>query len=162
MCLRDLPLRYAPFFANTGFYFARSNERTGQFFSEILFAYDLVLAWQDDQAVVCQFMLEHFSRTGLGIKILSQYDVPGGRIFQKEKPYMRQIVRQEVTPYAFHMHWTFNSAHKKRNLLDLGYWSLKTQCDVPGLQVNMADATFVQGCCNADGRLTPRGTDWKI
>jgi hypothetical protein len=155
--------RYAPYFANTGFYLVRANPRTQQFMSELMFAcvvarsrararaparercalrararlcpfprfgaegstrprrsgsrrYDLNIAWQSHQAVVCQFLVDHSSRLGLGIKILSKPLFPSGKMYHHQKEYMKTVVQKTVEPppWVFHMCWTANKGEKLR------------------------------------------------
>ena len=64
--------RYAPYSANSGFYYVRQNPRTKQLFRHLLYSGDLIEAWQSHQQVLIALMAEYSSVFGLSVKILAK------------------------------------------------------------------------------------------
>lgn len=62
--------RYAPYSANSGFYYVRQNGRTKQLFRHLLYSGDLINAWYSHQQVLIALMAEYSSLFGLSVKIL--------------------------------------------------------------------------------------------
>jgi len=71
-------LRFAPYAANTGFFFARHNERTRYFFISMLYHADMIQRTRSHQAVVASLLPEFNSLVGLKVKTLQDTDFPGG------------------------------------------------------------------------------------
>ena len=65
-------IRYAPYSANSGFYFVRHNYRTQFFLTSVLLAGDLVLKTHSHQQALVAILSEHVSLYGLRAKILSR------------------------------------------------------------------------------------------
>ena len=63
---------YAPYSANSGFYFVRHNDRTQFFMTSILMAGDLVLKTDSHQQALTAILSEHASVYGLKAKVLSR------------------------------------------------------------------------------------------
>ena len=61
---------YSPFSANTGFYYLRSSARARLLMHDLLHSYNLISAWKSHQHVLCQLLVEHYSKTGLSVHIL--------------------------------------------------------------------------------------------
>jgi len=100
-------LYYAPYSANTGFYYVRQNERTQHFFNSLLMAGDMIVGTHSHQITLISVLNEHASMYGLKTKILSRLedDFPGGYHFHNRKPYMREFINKKHNPYIFHMSW---------------------------------------------------------
>jgi hypothetical protein len=64
--------RYAPYSANSGFYFVRHNDRTQFFLTSILMAGDLVIKTDSHQQALIALLAEHSSLYGLRVKVLSR------------------------------------------------------------------------------------------
>ena len=62
-------VRYAPYSANSGFYFARANKKTQYLFTSLLYHSDLIIAWSSHQQVLVQLLSEHSSLFGLNVKV---------------------------------------------------------------------------------------------
>lgn len=68
------PLRFAPFAANTGFYFVRYNERTEHFFSMLSRMTDIIYMDKSHQSAVAMLLNEHTVQRGLKVKVLADDD----------------------------------------------------------------------------------------
>jgi hypothetical protein len=64
--------RYAPYSANSGFYYVRQNQRTKHLFRHLLYAGDLINAWYSHQQVLIALLSEYNSLFGLSVKILAK------------------------------------------------------------------------------------------
>jgi hypothetical protein len=62
--------RYAPFSANTGFYYLRSTARARYLMHDLLHSYNMISTFKSHQHVLCQLLTEHYSKTGLSVHIL--------------------------------------------------------------------------------------------
>jgi len=100
-------LRYAPYSANTGFYYVRNNDKTKFLFRSLLYLGDMVLSMTSHQQALGALLDEHSSLTGLRVKTLSGLDFPGGYHYHRKKEIepMRDIVEGRHVPYIFHMSW---------------------------------------------------------
>jgi hypothetical protein len=127
--------RFAPFFANTGFYLLKSTWRSEVFMAQLLVAYDVVIAWQSHQAVVNQFLAEAHSQAGLGVAVLDRRLFVAGAY--KNALRAQLDAGDEPQPVVFHVNFTAKKADKLRALADLGLWFLPADCDA------LADA---KGC----------------
>jgi hypothetical protein len=123
-------LFYAPYSANTGFYYVRHNDRTQYFFNSILLSGDLILGTHSHQIALIALLNEHASMYGLMTKILSRDDdeFPGGYHYHNRKPYMRQYLKKQNDPYIFHMSWTSSKVNKKKFFEQMGLWYLDEKC----------------------------------
>jgi hypothetical protein len=65
-------LRYAPYSANSGFYYCRANKKTQYLFTSLLYHSDLIMTWDSHQQVLIQLLSEHSSLFGLNVKVLSR------------------------------------------------------------------------------------------
>lgn len=149
-------VRYAPYSANSGFYFVRHNPRTRHFLTSVLLAGDLVLSTQSHQQVLIATLSEHVSLFGLKAKVVSRdlVDFPGGFHFHRKnakKQFMKDIFSGEAKPYIFHMSWTLNKGIKILYFRQMGEWYVNGQC----IQKKVADISGAVGalaptCCSAE------------
>jgi Nucleotide-diphospho-sugar transferase len=110
--------RYAPYSANSGFYFVRHNDRTRHFLTSLFSAGDLILKTNSHQQALIAVLSEHVSLYGLKAKVLSREmeEFPGGYQWNmKSGKYMRAFFAGELHPYIFHMSWTLNKNNKVSN-----------------------------------------------
>jgi hypothetical protein len=123
-------LRFAPYSANTGFYYVRSNEKTQHFFRQFLYSADLIAAWYSHQAVLIALLGEHSSMMGLSVKVYSKEmeEFPGGLQFHRKKEVMKSIIAGTSNAYIFHMSWTENKSFKFKYLQQLGEWYVNDNC----------------------------------
>ena len=100
-------LHFAPYSANTGFYFVRNNERTKYFFNSLLMAGDLVISTFSHQTALVALLSEHSSMYGLKVKVWSRdkEEFPGGVHYHQRPTFMKQMINGTVHPYIFHMSW---------------------------------------------------------
>jgi hypothetical protein len=150
-------VRYAPYSANSGFYFVRYSARTEYFFSSLLLAGDLILKTDSHQQALIALLSEHVSLYGLTAKVFSrdEEEFPGGyQYHQATGKYMRAFFAGDVHPYIFHMSWTLNKDNKLLFLRQMGEWYVQDQCvhkkvdDIPGLTKDTS--AFVSTCCSAE------------
>ncbi len=123
--------RYAPYSANSGFYYVRNNQRTRYLFASLLYAGDIILQSHSHQQALVQLMTEHASLFGLKVKVLSRdmYEFPGGWHYHRiKKDFMKSILKEEITPYIFHMSWTKNKDNKIKFLQQMGQWNVRDIC----------------------------------
>jgi hypothetical protein len=146
--------RYAPYSANTGFYYVRNNDKTKFLFRSLLFLGDMVLSMTSHQQAMGALLDEHSSLTGLRVKTLSAYDFPGGYHYHRKKEIlvMKDIVTGRYVPYLFHMSWTTNKSNKLLFFQQMGLWYTKERC-VEGGGVKVAKeegGRFDSECCSAE------------
>eukprot|EP01039_Chlorochromonas_danica_P009418 gene9418-10405_t len=115
-------LRYAPFYANSGFYYLRSNDKTIFFTWSIMTAFDLLHITGSHQNVYTIKLLEALDFYYLQTYFLSMDDFPSGVKFSHDRPFMRAINDGIHTPYIFHMCWTKNKGHKLINFREANMW----------------------------------------
>jgi hypothetical protein len=64
--------RFAPYSANSGFYFVRSNDRSKLLFRSMLYNGDLVFACRSHQQVLVSMLAEMNNYAGLTVKVLNR------------------------------------------------------------------------------------------
>jgi hypothetical protein len=149
-------VRYAPYSANSGFYFVRYNPRTRHFLTSLLMAGDLILRTDSHQQALIATLNEHVSLYGLKAKVLSRdmEEFPGGFQFHaKSKKYMQALFAGTVHPYIFHMSWTLNKNNKLLFFRQMGEWYVEDEC----IQKKVGDIAggadgkdLVPTCCAAE------------
>ena len=127
-CSSSLACRYNPYFANSGFYYLRANDRTQHLMYRMLQSFDAILTFRSHQHVLDQQLIEHTARFGLSVAVLPKDAFPQGQVFHHNKAQMQQYVDGELKPYVFHMCWTANEENKLKYLKNLGLWFLKPTC----------------------------------
>jgi len=144
--------RYAPYSANSGFYFVRSNPKTRHFFRQFLYSSDLICAWRSHQAVLIALLAEHSSVMGLTVKVYPKEmeEFPGGLQFHRKKETMKRIMNGTSSAYIFHMSWTENKDEKLEFFKQMGEWYLKDSCINNGMHEIIAPAR----CCSAEPIIT--------
>jgi len=122
--------RYAPYSANSGFYFVRSNDKTRHLFRHFLYSGDLIDAWSSHQQVLIALLSEHSSVMGLSVKVFSKVmeEFPGGLQYHRKKELMKKIMNGDSKAYIFHMSWTKNKDDKLKFLQQMGEWYVNRQC----------------------------------
>jgi Nucleotide-diphospho-sugar transferase len=98
-------LFYAPYSANTGFYYARANKITQNFFNSLLMSGDLIYATKSHQIALIATLSEFASRYGMKVKVLSRDtdEFPGGHAYHFRDEFMKLMFQGKVQPYLFHM-----------------------------------------------------------
>ncbi len=99
-------IRYTPFYANSGFYFFRSNERMEAVAWSIVTAFDLLHISGSHQNIFTLRLLEGMDLSpapGILTLFLPMNDFPSGVKYSHDRPYMRNIANDVEHPYIFHM-----------------------------------------------------------
>lgn len=152
-------VRYAPYSANSGFYYARYNPRSEYLFHSLLLSGDLILSTDSHQQALISTMNEHVSLFGLRVKVFSRDtdEFPGGyQYHQVSGKYMRRLFAGEVHPFIFHMSWTLNKNNKLLFLRQLGEWYVQDQCihkaidEIPGLGKEENTRNLIDTCCASE------------
>lgn len=156
-------IRYAPYSANSGFYFVRSNDLTRYFFTSLLYHNDEILTSNSHQQVLIQIMAEHASKFGLRVKVLGREmeEFPGGWHYHSraKKSYLKAIMSGEVVPYIFHMSWTKNKDNKINFFQQMGEWYLADKCisktkgQILGEGMSDAETPLMEPCCIPEPRI---------
>lgn len=143
-------VRYAPFSANSGWYFCRNNDKTRYLFTSLVYVGDLIMATGSHQQALAVLLAEHGSLFGLRTKTLPGEDFPSGFHFHRQPDLMRDIVTGKRQPYLFHMSWTDNRENKVLFLQQMGLWFVQPHCAVLG------EAAVKQGssCCATEPLVT--------
>ncbi len=121
-------LRYSPFFANSGFYYLRGNQRSAYFAWSIMIAFDAVQVLGSHQNVFTMKLVEGLSLGAQHAVILPMYKFPTGIMFHHDRKFMRRLKRREEDPYNFHMCWTQGKPDKLKYLRMAGMWYLSDKC----------------------------------
>ncbi len=115
-------LRYAPFYANSGFYYLKTNSRTEYLAWLTLSAYDSVKVTGSHQNVFIAKLIETLDIAGLSPYLLNIDDFPTGVKYHRDKPYMKGIELGWQHPYNFHMCWTLNKKDKINYFHNVNMW----------------------------------------
>ena len=151
---------YAPYSANTGFYYARNNERTVHFFNSLLVSGDSILQMHSHQITLVALLQEHASLYGLKIKIFSRDGdlFPGGHAYHRRRNFMKEILTGQKQPYIFHMSWTESKVNKINFYQQLGEWYLADQCTSKSLGTiygtRAVPDDMTSDCCAAKPTIT--------
>eukprot|EP00544_Gedaniella_sp_CCMP2646_P008195 CAMPEP_0202493314 /NCGR_PEP_ID=MMETSP1361-20130828/9691_1 /ASSEMBLY_ACC=CAM_ASM_000849 /TAXON_ID=210615 /ORGANISM="Staurosira complex sp., Strain CCMP2646" /LENGTH=548 /DNA_ID=CAMNT_0049123609 /DNA_START=153 /DNA_END=1799 /DNA_ORIENTATION=+ len=123
-------IRFQPYSPNSGFYFARHNERTEYFIHSLLMAGPIILQSGSHQNAMAAILNEHSSWRGLHVKTWNRnmQELPNGYHFQTRKEYMKDIIQGNSHPIIFHMSWTSNKEEKRAKLEQMGDWYVKDMC----------------------------------
>jgi hypothetical protein len=151
-------VRYAPYSANSGFYYVKYNTRTRHFLTSLLMAGDLVLKTDSHQQALIALLAEHVSLYGLKAKVLSRdmEEFPGGYQFnQKSGNFMRALFNGTIHPIIFHMSWTLNKDNKLLYFQQMGEWYVQDVCvnkkvnEITGTIDNAVESDLTPTCCSA-------------
>ncbi len=96
-------MRYTPFYANSGFYYLLSTERSIQFTWTIMAAMDSIQVLGSHQNVFTTKLIEGTSISASHTKILSLTDFPTGIMYHHNRVYMQSLRDKQVDPFNFHM-----------------------------------------------------------
>jgi hypothetical protein len=163
-------LRYAPYSANSGFYYIRHNPKTLYIFTSLLYNADLIVATKSHQQALNALLTEYSSLYGLRVKTLSADLLPGGSHYHRQTEYMRQLLipgystsdsgngsnhqnnapiahAKKPDPWLFHMSWTKNKDDKLRFMKQMGLWYLLQDSNEED-----ADACGIEAldCCSSE------------
>jgi hypothetical protein len=147
--------RYAPYSANSGFYFVRSNPKTKHLFRHLLYSGDLLNAWYSHQQVLIALLSEYNSLFGLKVKVFAKETdlFPGGWLYNRKNDAMKKLMKGESNQYIFHMSWTENKANKLKYFQQMGEWYVQDSCvgkhygEIVG---GDSSVTLSTQCCSAE------------
>ncbi|GMI29999.1 hypothetical protein TeGR_g2536 [Tetraparma gracilis] len=140
-------MRYAPFSANSGFYFLRNNDKTTYLMTSLLYAGDSIIKTHSHQQTLISILTEHNSLYGLSVKVLNTDEFPGGKQYHHEKDYMLKWMQGEVEPIMYHMCWTANKDDKILYMQQMGEWFLEEKCGGDAVRSGGSDPL---ACCSAE------------
>jgi len=156
-------MRYAPYSANSGFYYVRHNPKTQYLFTSLLYHGDMIIGTGSHQQVLASLLTEHNSLFGLTVKVLKGEDFPGGFHFHSKSraPIFKDIASKKKLPYLFHMSWTENKDNKLLFMQQMGMWYVTDTCDSGkahdlllegGTKVQSSE--FTNTCCAKEAIIT--------
>ena len=145
-------IRFAPFAANSGFFFVRCNPKTRYLFVALLYNADLIATTGSHQQALIQLITEHSSLYGLRVKTISGPIFPGGYHYHRKYSEMKEIILGQHDPYIFHMCWTHSKKDKILFLQQLGMWFINEQCEGDTLGA-VSGETILQDCCISQPRV---------
>mmetsp|Transcript_66857 Transcript_66857/g.151041 ORF Transcript_66857/g.151041 Transcript_66857/m.151041 type:complete len:151 (-) Transcript_66857:61-513(-) len=98
-----------------------------------------------------QLLVEHYSKTGLGVDILPHRLFSIGQQYHRRRDFMRGLVWDSLAPrpYVFHWSWTAGKGEKLKYSLETGTWYLGPQCGERSIRAHAGDPAFLGGCCLA-------------
>ncbi|GMH55623.1 hypothetical protein TrRE_jg1620, partial [Triparma retinervis] len=147
--------RYAPWSANSGFYYLKNNDRTMYLITSLLYSSDQIAMHHSHQQALSHILNDHSTYYGLSLKVLSKELFPGGKSYHHDKPYMLKWMNGalEEEPYMFHMCWTHNKDDKLNYLQQMGQWFLSDECG-NGEVVGRGENGKLLDCCSAEPVVT--------
>eukprot|EP00980_Cylindrotheca_fusiformis_P002990 scaffold692_cov118-Cylindrotheca_fusiformis.AAC.12 len=156
---RNRNVEQAPFSANSGFYFAKCNQRTNYFFSMLARMGDLILKTGSHQQVLSILMSEHIAIHGLKVKVMGGMNEKDADLFptsnankgatidgwhmHRSKWFMDDMKKGIQNPYIFHVNWNKNGKEKIDLMKASGHWFVKDTCH------SSDRAASVANCCLA-------------
>jgi hypothetical protein len=108
----NLSLRYAPFFANSGFYYLRANAKTEQLAWSIMESFDYIQRLGSHQNVLTMRLMELTDMVQMKSKLIPLEQLPNGILYHHDRMYMKKLRDRQVSPYGFHMCWTKGKPEK--------------------------------------------------
>jgi hypothetical protein len=160
-------LRYAPYYANSGFYYVRYNDRTRFLFTSLLVQGDVILKTGSHQQLLASLLADHASWTGLKVKVLGFEGYPGGFSYHSRPGHIRKIISgEDEKAEIFHMSWTENKADKLLYMKQMGMWHLKEECVSKTLEAinkssnrnttlqNASEEKVFNLCCSVEPLIT--------
>jgi hypothetical protein len=148
-------IRYAPFSANSGFYYVKSNARTLAFLTDVFAKANVITRTQSHQQAMIGVLNDHSSTYGLRVKILSRDtdEFPGGYHFHKNKDYMKDMFLGKLHPILFHMSWTNDKTDKLKFMQQSSMWYVNEKC-IAKTKKEVTTATLQSdvstGCCSVE------------
>lgn len=157
--------KFAPYHANSGCYFVRSNIMTRGFFDAVLFSSDMIVATASHQQAMASVLAEHVSLYGLRVKVIARetWDLPTGWHYNRPEsyPYMKQHFlpnkgTESSHTILFHMSWTDGADDKIMFFQQMGEWYVTQKCTSTGQQretnssfMNATESFNLESCCLA-------------
>jgi hypothetical protein len=116
--------------ANGGFFYIRNNKRTAYFLSNLI-RYGEYIWKENEQHAINGLLNEHASFIGLRAKVINRDEAhlfPGGWNFHRRPEMMKDILKEKVVPYIFHMSWTNHKEEKRNYLEQMGAFYVNNKC----------------------------------
>lgn len=138
-----------PYSANTGFFYARHNDRTRHLFRSWLFAIDMLYASNGDQPAMKSILPEESSLTGLKVKVLSADEFPcGNRIEQpRYRSYIQDVMDQRRNDtYMLHVNWNHGEKYKSGLMKQMGLWFAQDRGNCSDRDASTS--SFLRSCCS--------------
>ncbi len=103
--------RYAPFFANSGFFYLTAVPENVYFAYSVMAAFDILKATGSHQNVFTYRLMERMDMTVMvkpqqqqfKNRFMSLHQFPSGVKYHHDKAYMAKITSRAIVPYIFHM-----------------------------------------------------------
>lgn len=137
-------VRYAPFYANSGFYYLVSNPKTVNLAWNIMSSFDVMQSSGSHQNVFTMKLMEAMDFGKLHSQSLHLHNFSNGATFHHEKKYFLKIKNKEVVPYMFHMCWTANKGDKLKFLKESLMWYVSPKYEVSSLIPGGKFSTFLK------------------
>ena len=118
---------------------------------DLLHSYNLISQWKSHQHVLCQLLMDHYSKTGLSVYILPHRLFSIGQQYHRKKDFMRSLVENtaDPRPFVFHWSWTAGKHEKLKYSVETGMWYLNPQCNEKSIRGHLDDPDYLVGCCKA-------------
>lgn len=147
-------VRFAPFAANSGFYYVKFTRKTRYLFVALLYNADLIAASGSHQQALIQLITEHSSLYGLRVKTISDPVLLSGYHYHRDPIVMREVVKGTLNPppLIMHMCWTHSKENKVIFMQQMGMWYVDDQCQGDALKAVFGE-TVLQQCCTAEPRI---------
>lgn len=123
-------LRYVPFYANTGLFYVRNNNKTIYLHHKLLHSVSELLVTKSHQTLMTKYLVELYQQFGLKIVLLPYEEFPSGKIYHHNQRYIQKLKSHKIVPYVFHMCWTLNSEQKVIYFRDIFQWHLSQTCTI--------------------------------
>mmetsp|Transcript_45871 Transcript_45871/g.143533 ORF Transcript_45871/g.143533 Transcript_45871/m.143533 type:complete len:628 (-) Transcript_45871:61-1944(-) len=114
--------RFAPYFANSGFYYWRYNPPMFHLAKNIFKNAEILGATRSHQVVVNQALIEANSLYGVNVEVVPKHLFVTGQQFHRNKTFMNEIKEGLAEPYLFHMCWTKNGTFKVHYFREMNMW----------------------------------------
>lgn len=94
----SLSVRYAPYAANSGFYYVRANKKSQYLFTSMLYHSDLIITWDSHQQLLVQLLAEHSSLFGLNVKVIGRDTdmFPGDTLLVQSKSFFYPLLSNSL------------------------------------------------------------------
>ena len=153
-------MRFAPYDANSGFYFVNNNERTQQLLNSVLLSMPSIVSSKSHQKVLINALNENALAYGLRAKVISREspDLPCGYQWHRKPKLIQSFLSGRVKPIIFHMSWTENKDNKIKFFQQMGEWYVNDQCigktlnDIQspsGTSSEQDVASLSEACCSS-------------
>jgi hypothetical protein len=115
--------RFAPYYANTGFFYLRATPNTLSLWDDMFFRYDYIAKWHSQQALT-NMLLDNACQRGHVADVFCKWDIPGGYFAAGAQKVKRMDEVQQHKPSMFHMHFTSDHTVKYTKFLIFDMWFL--------------------------------------